>query len=98
MTPRRLDMFRAIAVVPFACIPAAAVAQPTTCDQPAPPRLERAVPNDNRAPAGELRDGVLTVRLVAQRGAWQPDGPDECRAEVYTRSRREEALRTPQGC
>ena len=83
MTPRRLDLFLAITVVLWPCMSAGAVAQPATCDQSAPPRLERAVPNDNRTPAGELRDGVLTLRLAAQRVAWQPDGPGGCRAEVY---------------
>ena len=32
------------------------------------------VPNDNRTPAGELRDGVLTVRLEARKGLWHPQG------------------------
>ena len=36
--------------------------------------LERAVTNDNRTPAGSLRDGVLTVRLEAREGEWHPDG------------------------
>ena len=29
--------------------------------------------NDNRTPAGTLRDGVLTVRLEAREGDWRPD-------------------------
>ena len=29
--------------------------------------------NDNREPAGELRDGVLTIRLIAGRGTWFPE-------------------------
>ncbi|HJU65016.1 MAG TPA: multicopper oxidase domain-containing protein, partial [Gemmatimonadaceae bacterium] len=33
------------------------------------------VPNDNRARAGELRGGVLLLRLVARTGPWQPEGP-----------------------
>ncbi len=33
-----------------------------------------AVPNDNRVPAGVLRDGVLTLRLEATRSMWHPDG------------------------
>ena len=40
-----------------------------------PPRPPRAVPNDNRAPAGTLRSGVLSVSLVAQRTVWRPEGP-----------------------
>jgi manganese oxidase len=30
--------------------------------------------NDNRTPAGELRAGVLTVRLEVRQGVWHPDG------------------------
>ena len=37
---------------------------------------ERAVPNDNRTPAGTLRDGVLTLRLEARLASWHPDGED----------------------
>jgi len=36
--------------------------------------LPRAAPNDNRTPAGVLRDGVLTVALEAERTMWHPDG------------------------
>ena len=36
---------------------------------------ERISNNDNRIPAGELRDGVLTVRLEARSGIWYPEGP-----------------------
>lgn len=31
--------------------------------------------NDNRRPAGWLKDGVLTVRLEARNGMWYPEGP-----------------------
>ncbi|MGQ0650103.1 MAG: hypothetical protein ACT4P7_21340 [Gemmatimonadaceae bacterium] len=34
---------------------------------------ERIAINDNRIAAGTLRDGVLTVRLEARAGEWQPD-------------------------
>ncbi len=40
----------------------------------APPSPERTLPNDNRTPAGSLRDGVLTVHLEARVGEWHPDG------------------------
>jgi manganese oxidase len=40
---------------------------------PAAPAVERVVVNDNRTPAGVLRDGVLTVRLEAREGEWHPD-------------------------
>jgi FtsP/CotA-like multicopper oxidase with cupredoxin domain len=32
--------------------------------------------NDNRRPAGTLRDGVLTLRIDARPGSWHPDGDD----------------------
>src|SRR5262249_20123909 len=35
--------------------------------------LERVVANDNRTPAGTLRDGVLTLHLEAREGLWFPD-------------------------
>jgi FtsP/CotA-like multicopper oxidase with cupredoxin domain len=38
--------------------------------------VARVAPNDNRASAGVLRDGVLTVRLEAREGEWRPDGDD----------------------
>jgi manganese oxidase len=39
---------------------------------PASP-TERIATNDNRSPAGTLRDGVLTIRLEAREGDWRPD-------------------------
>ena len=35
--------------------------------------VARVAINDNRTPAGTLRDGVLTVRLEAREGEWHPD-------------------------
>jgi len=35
--------------------------------------VEHIAPNDNRTPAGTLRDGTLTVRLEAREGEWHPD-------------------------
>jgi manganese oxidase len=40
--------------------------------------LPQAVANDNRQRAGELRDGVLTARLVVTTTAWYPDGSGGC--------------------
>ena len=37
---------------------------------------ERAVPNDNRAPAGTIQNGLLSVALEAREAIWSPDGPD----------------------
>ena len=38
--------------------------------------------NDNRTPSGSLRDGVLTLRLVARPAAWHPEAPDGPRLAV----------------
>ena len=38
------------------------------------PFVQRTLANDNRTPAGSLRDGVLTVHLEARVGEWHPDG------------------------
>jgi manganese oxidase len=37
------------------------------------PSAERAASNDNRTPAGTLRDGVLTVHLEVREVDWRPD-------------------------
>jgi FtsP/CotA-like multicopper oxidase with cupredoxin domain len=43
----------------------------------APPRVtEQIQANDNRHPAGTLRDGVLNLRLDTRVGIWHPDGDD----------------------
>src|SRR3954471_21193602 len=38
------------------------------------PPVAMAVANDNRTPAGVLKDGVLTLHLVALVARWQPEG------------------------
>jgi manganese oxidase len=43
-------------------------------DAPARQALPVAAPNDNRTPAGTLRDGVLTISLEATLAMWHPDG------------------------
>src|SRR4051812_26500513 len=43
---------------------------------PAPARI---APNDNRHPAGTLKNGVLTITLEARQGEWRP-GSDQGRA------------------
>lgn len=43
----------------------------------------RVIPNDNRTPAGTLRNGVLTLRLVAQPALWRPEGPDGPDLPIY---------------
>ncbi len=36
--------------------------------------LPIAAPNDNRQPAGVLREGILTIALEAKLTIWHPDG------------------------
>lgn len=45
-------------------------------------RAERAVPNDNRASSGTLKDGVLTIRLRMREAARHPDGDRGCGLRV----------------
>jgi FtsP/CotA-like multicopper oxidase with cupredoxin domain len=56
---------------------------PPDCSHLAVPDAPAAAPNDNRAPAGTLRDGVLTLRLVAQRATWYPEGPEGCGVTLF---------------
>jgi FtsP/CotA-like multicopper oxidase with cupredoxin domain len=51
---------------------------PPDCSHLGVPDAPGAAPNDNRAPAGTLRDGVLTLSLVAQRATWYPEGAQGC--------------------
>ncbi|MGH7720077.1 MAG: multicopper oxidase domain-containing protein [Gemmatimonadaceae bacterium] len=56
------------------------------------PRIEI---NDNRRPAGRLRDGVLTIRLEARDGAWYPEGPDGMPRLVAAFAEEGRALQNP---
>ncbi len=51
----------------------AAPAQPRALPQPAENALPEITANDNRAPAGQLRGGVLTIELEARTGIWYPE-------------------------
>jgi len=51
------------------------VIAPRHIDDRAAP-IERAAINDNRTPAGTLRDGVLTVDLEVREVDWRPDADD----------------------
>ncbi len=42
-----------------------------------------AQPNENRVPAGTIKDGVLTLRLVARPAAWHPEGAQGCGVRVH---------------
>lgn len=78
-------MFAALILsLALAPTPSPYVARPAgDCRLPSPAPSTAAEPNDNRAHAGTLRDGVLTVRLVAREAAWRPDGPEGCALPVH---------------
>jgi len=56
-------------LVPFGCVRAQDTAGPKT-SHAALPRIEG---NQNLSPAGQLRDGVLTLRLEIREGDWYPE-------------------------
>jgi FtsP/CotA-like multicopper oxidase with cupredoxin domain len=57
--------------------------------------LPDAVPNDNRAAAGEVRGGVRRVELVARRAAWRPDSAVDSTVTVQAFAEGGEAPRIP---
>ncbi len=59
------------------------------------PETLAVVPNDNREPAGVIRDNVLTVRLEAKLGAWRPDLDVDSAATVQTFAEEGGAPRIP---
>ena len=59
----------AVLLVSFAC----AHAQETAGPKPLQAALPRIEANRNLSPAGQLRDGVLTVRLEIRAGDWYPE-------------------------
>jgi len=58
-------------------------ARAADCQHRPTPGEARADANDNRAPSGTLRDGVLRLVLVARTVAWYPDGPGGCAVLVH---------------
>jgi FtsP/CotA-like multicopper oxidase with cupredoxin domain len=61
---------------------AAALLVACACTPPSARRAERITPNDNRHPAGALRDSTLTVDLELRRGRWYPEADDGPSVEV----------------
>jgi FtsP/CotA-like multicopper oxidase with cupredoxin domain len=55
---------------------------PAECEGVPTTRAARAVANDNRVAAGTMKDGILTLRLVARQAAWHPDGASGCGLRV----------------
>ena len=58
-----------VLLVSFACVHA----QETPTSKASPVTLLRIEANRNLSPAGELRDGVLTIRLEIREGEWYPE-------------------------
>ena len=59
------------------------------------PPTQRIVINDNRQPAGVLRDGVLTIRLEAQEGEWYPESDSAAGITVRAFSEKGKRLLVP---
>jgi FtsP/CotA-like multicopper oxidase with cupredoxin domain len=51
--------------------------------------------NDNRSPAGELRDGVLTISLELGEGLWHPESEEGEALTVYAIGERGQSLQNP---
>ena len=51
--------------------------------------------NDNRIPAGVLKDGTLALNLEVRRGSWFPDGPSNPSIEVHAFAEAGKALQVP---
>src|SRR4051812_2706639 len=73
----------ALLAAAIAAPPGAPEVDPAGCGATAGRHDAPALPNDNRSPAGSLRDGVLTVRLEARSALWYPDGPRGCPIRVH---------------
>src|SRR4051812_47670093 len=72
LRPRR-SLVVILAVMSLLPVGAARGQTQASAAPPAPP-VVTAVANDNRTPAGMLKDGVLTLHLVALVARWQPEG------------------------
>jgi manganese oxidase len=82
---------------PIPAMLAALVAAPAAadCSHLPVPSAAVALANDNRAPAGTMVDGELTVRLVVRLAAWYPDGPEGCGIDVLAFEEEGGAARIP---
>ncbi len=62
---------------------------------PAAQSLESAAANDNRRPAGQLRNGVLTVKLEVRRGVWHPEAENGEAIPIYGLAEPGKSLQVP---
>src|SRR5258708_27793974 len=58
-------------------------------------RLPTIAANDNRSPAGALRNGVLTISLELGEGQWHPEGEEGEALTVYAIAERGRLLQNP---
>ena len=63
-----------VGVLALLATPAIPLAQAPVQPQRVAARMPRVEPNDNRTPAGTVREGVTEIRLVAQLARWFPAG------------------------
>jgi manganese oxidase len=61
----------------------AITAPDANCDHLPRVKAAAAEANDDRARAGVLRDGVLSLSLEAREAAWYPEGPDGCALRAH---------------
>ena len=73
----------------------AVLAAPPDCRHLTPSDAPAAAPNDNRITAGTLRDGVLTLRLVARRATWYPEGREGCGIGLFAFAEEGKQAQTP---
>ena len=66
--------------------------------------LPKVVANDNRTPAGQLKNGVLELRLVLREGVWYPEDEGGAHRDIYAFAEEGQApqssgplIRVPQG-
>ncbi len=71
------------------------LAGPHRIIRPDPSPLATIAPNNNRTPAGTLRDGVLTMVLEPRMGMWYPEGPAGKGLEVAAWAEAGKGLSTP---
>lgn len=58
-------------------------------------RLPAIAANDNRSPAGALRDGVCTISLELREGQWHPESEEGEALTVYAIGERSRSLQNP---